>query len=205
MYSTTRFLALIGTCVSLHALCSLVFLLDFQALDYWILSIPWFLLNLAAQILCLLVFHQFDSLIGLQDDVNWLASAVGWPCLTTFFLIKGQEASWLFILFHPIMALGLLGLFVKTKCAFKGRKSPFDLTKASVTMASLCTLSLTASCYKSNDLTGLSACFAFILSNFALATNLTVFKDWSPLDFFLLGNTASNYLFTLAIIEKEVA
>ena len=35
-----------------------------------------------------LLFALLDSLIGLQDDVNWLASAIGWPCLTTFFLIK---------------------------------------------------------------------------------------------------------------------
>ena len=43
------------------------------------------------------------------------------------------------------MALVLLVLFVKSKCAFK---SPFDLAKMSVTMACLCTLSLTGTIQK---------------------------------------------------------
>ena len=67
------------------------------------------------------------------------------------FYEKSEEASWLFTLFHPVMALSFLALFVKTKCvAFKGpAKAPtFDLAKMSVTMASLCTLSLTGTIQK---------------------------------------------------------
>ena len=56
--STTRFLALIGTCVSLHALLSLLYVL--KPID-WFLAMPWFLLNLVAQILCWLVFHHYGN------------------------------------------------------------------------------------------------------------------------------------------------
>ena len=85
MNSTTRFLALIGTCVSLHALFSLFFLLEFRALD-WILSIPWFLLNLAAQILCLLVFHQFGnkSIFKTKDAFFFLYNSISALCFVRF-------------------------------------------------------------------------------------------------------------------------
>ena len=113
MNSTTRFLALIGTCVSLHALFSLVFFYwnfelwtgFYQYLGFCSIwrrksSACWFfissVINLFSRQKMLsfsyttqsLLFALLDSLIGLQDDVNWLASAIGWPCLTTFFLIK---------------------------------------------------------------------------------------------------------------------
>ena len=62
---------------------------------------------------CLSLLHNsisalLDSLIGLQDDVNWLASAVGWPCLTTFFLIKvpqwAKESPFLVMNTNPYFA-----------------------------------------------------------------------------------------------------
>ena len=73
----TRFLALIAIVVSSYALLSLVYLL--KPMD-WMLPMPWFSLNLVAQLLCLLVF---------QHHGNWPIHPCCQPCfLISFYFVR---------------------------------------------------------------------------------------------------------------------
>ena len=86
--------------------------------------------------------QYFSELVGLQDDVNWMAASVGLPSLTTWFLWRTGDTSMTFVLFHPFISAFLLSLFIKEK--FLGlNDSRFDMAKTSITVATMCTIALT--------------------------------------------------------------
>ena len=95
-----------------------------------------------------------SDFITIQDEASWFVANVGWPCLTTFFLRKSL-ASPLFILMHPIMSLAILLLYLQMRFElgkslwesyFGKKKNPgkiLDLEKLSMTVTTLCAISLT--------------------------------------------------------------
>ena len=62
-----------------------------------------------------------SNLISFQDDVSWIAACVGWPFLTTHFLLK-SDAALLFTMFHPAMAILMIVAFIQTRLNFKDFK-----------------------------------------------------------------------------------
>lgn len=165
-----------------------------------ILALVWFLLNAIASGLCAIIFGSkkpSNKLMELQDHSNWAAGAIGMPCLTAHFLFK-QGASTMFALFHISIAVSMGALYVQERLNCVKRKTNIDLDKISTVVAALTTLTATACCYSRNDIYGVLGGVLLILSNVVLATDKSV-GDFTPLDAFLVGLAASNYLFSTAV------
>ena len=107
----------------------------------------------------------FPRLIGLQDDVNWIAASIGWPSLTTWFLWKSEDASRSFVCFHPFVSCSLFVLFAREKMG----KNNFglDIGHSSITFATLCTLAITGEFFRggASEASGAPSCSALVRCN----------------------------------------
>ncbi len=131
-----------------------------------IMPLIWYLTSFFSQLLCCMIFFAkngtgecdmdwnllanypidfvaFTNKLEMwQDDINWLAASISWPCLTTWFLWQSGDVSFLFILMHPFVSLILFICFAREKWLGKSIFA-LDLAKLSISFAALCTLDLT--------------------------------------------------------------